>query len=164
MLTDDGKLWYYKDQAEAKTAKVPIDMNTLSAVSAVNGPLELELKVGLRSLRLKATETAQRDRWMAALTAYMDSHSAEREAAAATHQRRYMQSGTGIRDVDNQRATSGRAKIEGWLHRQDPDVMRRWRERTAHRSKHARHICSLPVPARALRIPAPFRLTRATQQ
>ena len=36
-------------------------MNTLSAVSAVNGPLELELKIGKRSLRLKASETVRRN-------------------------------------------------------------------------------------------------------
>ena len=53
MLTELGKLYYYKAPEDARQAKVPIDMNTLTSVSAVNGPLELELKVGRRALRLK---------------------------------------------------------------------------------------------------------------
>ena len=52
VLCDDGKLYYYKAPEDAKQAKVPIDMNLLSAVSAVNGPLELELKVNFQ-LQLK---------------------------------------------------------------------------------------------------------------
>ena len=87
MLSDDGtgqaKLYYYKDKEDATVAKVPIDINLLSAVNAVNGPLELELKVGRRTLRLKAMETADRDRWMIALTTYLHTHVEQHEAAVA---------------------------------------------------------------------------------
>jgi hypothetical protein len=44
VLCDDGKLYYYKTPEDAKQAKVPIDMNLLSSVTAVNGPLEFEIK------------------------------------------------------------------------------------------------------------------------
>ena len=127
-LCDDGKLFYYKQPEDAKQAKVPIDMNTLTAVSAVNGPLELELKVGRRTLRLKAADTVERDRWKAALTRYMESHTEEREAAAALHQRRYMQFGTGVRDLDQKAAIHTRISIDGWLYKQDTDMLRRWRK------------------------------------
>ena len=87
VLCDDGKLYYYKAPEDARQAKVPIDMSLLSSVSAVNGPLEFELQVGKRTLRLKAAETAERSRWMSALQAYLDAHAAEREAALALTQR-----------------------------------------------------------------------------
>jgi len=128
VLCDDGKLYYYKAPEDAKQAKVPIDMNLLSAVSAVNGPLEFELKVGKRTLRLKAAETAERQRWMAALQGYLDSHEADRAAANLANQKRYQQAGTGIRDVDQKKQTHQLTAHEGWLYRQDADLMRRWRK------------------------------------
>lgn len=103
-------------------------MNLLSAVSAVNGPLEFELKVGKRTLRLKAAETAERQRWMAALQGYLDSHEADRAAANLANQKRYQQAGTGIRDVDQKKQTHQLTAHEGWLYRQDADLMRRWRK------------------------------------
>ena len=42
VLCTDGKLYYYKSKEDAKTAKVPIDMNLVASVGAVNGPLEFE--------------------------------------------------------------------------------------------------------------------------
>ena len=50
VLCDDGKLYYYKAPEDAKQAKVPIDMNLVASVGAVNGPLEFELRVGARAL------------------------------------------------------------------------------------------------------------------
>ena len=37
VLCDDGKLYYYKAPEDAKAAKVPLDMNLVESVSAVNG-------------------------------------------------------------------------------------------------------------------------------
>ena len=129
VLCDDGKLYYYKTPEDARQAKVPIDMNSLSSVAAVNGPLEFELKVGKRTLRLKATETAERQRWMAALQSYLDTHVADRQAALTATQKRFLQAGTGIRDVDQRAQTHQQTAHEGWLYRQDTDqLMRRWRK------------------------------------
>ena len=131
VLCDDGKLYYYKGREDAQQAKVPVDMNLLTAVTAVNGPLEFELRVGERTLRLKATEPAERAAWMEALNGYLNAHTAEREAAAAANRKRYMEQGRGIRDVGEGRNRSGsqsRTAIEGWLYRQDADMMRRWRK------------------------------------
>ena len=69
VLCTDGKLYYYKSKEDAKTAKVPIDMNLVASVGAVNGPLEFELRVGARALRLKAELGGARS-WMGALSAY----------------------------------------------------------------------------------------------
>ena len=106
-------------------AQVPIDMNMLTSVAAVNGPLELELRLGKRSLRLKALETVDRERWMAILNSYLTSHEAEREAATALNQRRYQQLGMGIRDLDAKSSKHSRTSVEGWLYRQDSDMLRR---------------------------------------
>ena len=136
VLSDDGtghaKLYYYKAPEDAKVAKVPIDMNLLSAVHAVNGPLELELRIGQRMLRLKAADTADRDRWMLALTTYVQTHQDEHKAAVARNQRRYRQAhgALGVRDLDGGRGGAGHSRNtrEGWLYRQDVDMMRRWRK------------------------------------
>ena len=77
----------------APSAQVPLDMNLLTAVAAVNGPLEFELRVGGRTLRIKATDTAERASWMTALSDYLATHRAEREAAAESHHRRYQEVG-----------------------------------------------------------------------
>ena len=50
----------------------------VASVGAVNGPLEFELRVGARALRLKAESPAERERWMGALSAYLASHEEER--------------------------------------------------------------------------------------
>ena len=103
-------------------------MNTLTAVNAVNGPLEFEMRVGARLLRLKAQETAERERWMGALLAYISTHEAERQAARELNAKRYEQVGTGHRDLDQKQSTNSRTSMEGWLYRQDGDMLRRWRK------------------------------------
>ena len=134
VLSDDGrgqaKLYYYKSQDDSRQTaqKVPIDMNTLTAVNAVNGPLEFEMRVGARLLRLKAQETAERERWMGALLAYISTHEAERQAARELNAKRYEQVGTGHRDLDQKQSTNSRTSMEGWLYRQDGDMLRRWRK------------------------------------
>jgi len=130
VLCNDGKLFYYKSAEDSKTAKVPLDMNLVTSVNVVNGPLEFELRMGPRTLRLKATEPAERERWMGVLSAYLESHAEERAAAVASNRKRFLAQGVGIRDVDGFTSTQthSRTSIQGWLHRQDTDMMRRWRK------------------------------------
>ena len=113
VLSDNGtgqaKLYCYKSPEDAKVAKVPIDMNLCSAVNALNGPLELELSIGERTLRLKALETADRDRWMLALQTYVLCHTEQHKAAVELNRRRYRKpsAALGIRDLDGAAAAAG---------------------------------------------------------
>ena len=175
---------------DAKVAKVPIDMTFLTAVNTVNGPLEMELKLGQRSvdagmhlhaifqqlsrmtvhahmhahvphsravryemhsislcvpfactsdftcagrsLRLKATDMVEHGRWMAALTNYLHTYAEERGAAVALSEQQHAQAGGwGVRDLDGGRraiGSSARHTAEGWVYRQDTDMLRRWRK------------------------------------
>jgi len=129
VLCEDGKLFYYKGPEDAVTAlKVPLNMNLVQSVSVVNGPLEFELRMGPRTLRLKATDPTERARWMEALNNYLDTHTEARAAAAASNRRRFIAQGLGIRDLDGFASTHSRTSISGFLHRQDMDIMRRWRK------------------------------------
>jgi len=128
VLCDDGKLYYYKSPDDSRTAKVPIDMLMLNMVTPVNGPLEFELHLGPRTLRLKATDTAERQRWMMALTSYIASHTEERTKAQARYLKLYTPQGTGVRDLDANIHASEHASMQGYLYRQDMDIMRRWRK------------------------------------
>ena len=132
VLCTDGKLYYYKSPEDAKTAKVPIDMNLVASVGAVNGPLEFELRVGARALRLKAESPAERERWMGALSAYLASHEEERAAAAAVNLERFVPQGRGVRDLDMTGSPSGgagaetRLELSGWVHRSEGGRWRKW--------------------------------------
>jgi len=128
ILCDNGKLYYYKSPEDGRQAKVPIDMNLFSTVTADHGPLEFELRAGKRTLRLKAVEQTDKQRWMAALQSYLDAHQAERQAATLANQKRFQPVGTGIRDLDQRAQIHQRTEHEGFLYRQDADLMRRWRK------------------------------------
>ena len=136
VLCADGKLYYYKSAEESRSPKVPLDLNLLEAVTPVNGPLEFELRFSGRCLRLKATDPAERERWMGAIGDYLETHQPERAAVAAATASRFTPRGRGIRDLDHQPAAAAaegdddgpRISIEGFLHRQDNDTWRRWRK------------------------------------
>ncbi|EOD10306.1 hypothetical protein EMIHUDRAFT_631957 [Emiliania huxleyi CCMP1516] len=135
VLDPSGKLYFYKEREAADggraSMQVPLDLRLVSAVTAVNGPLEFELCLGSRTLRLKAFDLADRLKWTEALSSYLASHGEEREAAQRAYRHRLLARGTGVRDFGGGEGDAGESSngtsLCGYLFRQDSDLRGRWR-------------------------------------